>query len=80
MNDKLVRSTLRIDRQLFAKFRYVADYNGRSANREIEKMIKNSVDKFEEKHGKIVLETKEYFWSNLTAAKQKISLYVYQIF
>ncbi len=59
MNDKLVRSTLRIDRQLFAKFRYVADYNGRSANREIERMIKNSVDKFEEKHGKIVLETKE---------------------
>ncbi len=59
MNDKLVRSTLRIDRQLLAKFRYVADYNGRSANREIERMIKNSVDKFEEKHGKIVLETKE---------------------
>lgn len=59
MDNRIVRCTIRLDRQLFAKFRFVADYNGRSANREIEKMIRNSVEKFEEKHGEIVLETKE---------------------
>ncbi len=42
MEDKLLRYTLRLDRHLFAKFRYIAEYEGRSANREIEQMIKKS--------------------------------------
>ncbi len=33
MNDKLLRYTLRVDRVLFEKFRYVAESNGRSANK-----------------------------------------------
>ena len=40
MKDKLLRYTLRIDRLLFRKFRYVAEWEGRSANREIEQYIK----------------------------------------
>ena len=53
MADKLLRYTLRIDRHLFQKFRYIAEYEGRSANREIEQYIKKCVARFEEEHGKI---------------------------
>ncbi|MBD5138386.1 MAG: TraY domain-containing protein [Oscillospiraceae bacterium] len=53
MEDKLLRYTLRMDRVLFAKFRYVAEYEGRSANKEIEQMLKKRVAEFEKEHGKI---------------------------
>jgi hypothetical protein len=49
----MVRYTLRIDRELFRKFRSIAEYNGRSANREIEQYMKRRVKEFEEKHGPI---------------------------
>jgi predicted HicB family RNase H-like nuclease len=48
-----MRYTLRVDRELFKKYRYVADYDGRSANRDIIQFIKQRVSKFEEKHGEI---------------------------
>ena len=53
MTDKLLRYTLRIDRLLFAKFKYIADSEGRSANREIEQYIKRAVAEYEAEHGKI---------------------------
>ena len=56
MDDKLVRYTLRVDRELFRKFRYIAESEGRSANREIEQYLKKRVALYEEKHGKIPLE------------------------
>jgi len=59
MDEKQVRYTLRVDRKLFAKFRYVAEYEGRSANKEIEQFLKRHVAKFEEKHGEIVLAEEE---------------------
>lgn len=55
MENKLLRYTLRMDRHLFQKFRYVAEYEGRSANREIEQMLKKRVEEFEKEHGKISL-------------------------
>ncbi len=55
MDDKIVRCTLRMDRKLFAKFRYVAEYEGRSANKAIVQMIKKRVEKFEKEHGEIIL-------------------------
>ena len=55
MKDKLLRYTLRIDRHLFAKFRYVAEYNGRSANKELEQMMKHRIEKFEREHEEIIL-------------------------
>ena len=53
MDDKLLRYTLRVDRLVFQKFRYVAEYNGRSANKEIEQYLKKIVADFEKEHGKI---------------------------
>ena len=55
MDDKLLRYTLRVDRLLFQKFRYVAEFEGRSANKEIEQFIKRHVQTFEEKHGEITV-------------------------
>ncbi len=59
MDEKWVRYSLRIDRNLFQKFRYVAENEGRSANKEIEQMLKMRVKKFEEKNGEIILEDME---------------------
>lgn len=54
--DKLLHYTLRVDRLLFAKFRCVAEYEERSANKEIEQMLKKRVEEFEKEHEKIELE------------------------
>ncbi len=56
MEDKLLRYTLRVDRLLFQKFRYVAESEGRSANKEIEQYIKKHVAEYESKYGKIIIE------------------------
>ncbi|MDR0914160.1 MAG: TraY domain-containing protein [Oscillospiraceae bacterium] len=53
MADEQLRYTLRTNRELFQKFRYVAEYEGRSANKKIEQYLKRTVQQFEEKHGKI---------------------------
>ncbi len=53
MEDKVLRYTLRVDRVLFQKFRYIAESEGRSANKEIEQYIKKRVSEFETVHGKI---------------------------
>ncbi len=56
MENKLLRYTLRIDRRLFEKFKYVAEFEGRSANKEIERLIKNLVARFEKENGAIELD------------------------
>ena len=53
MDNNILRYTLRVNRSLFGKFRYIAEYKGRSANKEIEQYMKRSVAEFEEKHGRI---------------------------
>jgi len=58
MEEKLVRYTLRVDRLLFRKFRYITEWEGRSANKEIEQYIKRRVARFEEEHGPIEPEKK----------------------
>lgn len=55
-NDDLIRYTLRVDRELFRKFRYIAEYEGRSANKEIVQYIKRRIAKFESENGTIETE------------------------
>lgn len=50
----LSKFTLRIDSELLKKIRFIADYNARSANREIESLIREHVREFEAKHGEIM--------------------------
>ena len=51
--EQIQRYTLRIDRIIFRKFRYIAEYNGRSANKELVLYIKKQVAAFEAEHGAI---------------------------
>lgn len=53
MDEKILRYTLRVDRLLFQKFRYIAESEGRSANKEIEQFLKKRVAEFEKENGKI---------------------------
>lgn len=53
MSDNLSRYTLRVPQILLDKIGYIANYDGRSKNKEIEFLIKNKIDEFEKEHGKI---------------------------
>lgn len=57
MEDKLLRYTLRVDRSLFKKFRYIAESEGRSANKEIEQLIIKQIAAYENKYGKINIDS-----------------------
>ena len=56
MKADTAKFTLRTDSDLLKKFHFVADYNGRSANREIEVLMKKHISEFESINGKITFE------------------------
>lgn len=58
MKDNLPRYTLRISQVMLDKLGYIAEYEGRTKNKEIEQLIKKRISEFEETHGKIILEDK----------------------
>ncbi|HIZ56953.1 MAG TPA: Arc family DNA-binding protein [Firmicutes bacterium] len=47
---------LRIPTETMDKLKYIAGYNGRSANKEIEQLILQHIREFEEQHGSISLD------------------------
>ena len=51
--------SIRIDNELLHKLHVVADYEGRSANSQILILIRNAVEDYEAKHGRIELEAKK---------------------
>ena len=55
MKDNLPRYTLRISQNILDKLGYIAEYEGRTKNKEIEQLIKKRISEFEEIHGKIEL-------------------------
>ena len=55
MKDNLPRYTLRIPQELLDKLGYIAEYEGRTKNREIEQLIKKHIADFESIHGTIDL-------------------------
>ncbi len=56
MKDSLPRYTLRISRILLDKIAYIAEYEGRTKNKEIEQLIKKRIAEFEKEHGKIEID------------------------
>jgi len=56
MSSNLPRYTLRIPKEYLSKIRYIAEEEGRSANKEIELMIKRRIVAYEKEFGKIVPE------------------------
>lgn len=57
MPSKLPHYALRIPSETMDKLKYIAEYNGRSANKEIEQLILAHIDAFQEQHGNIDLKT-----------------------
>lgn len=55
MASNLPRYTLRIPQEYLSKIRYIAEENGRSANKEIELLIKQRIREYEETNGSIPL-------------------------
>lgn len=53
MKDDLSRYTLRVPQELLDKLGYIAEYEGRTKNRELEQMIKARIAAFEKEHGPI---------------------------
>ena len=49
---------LRIPREKLDKIKYIAEYNARSANKEIEVIITDQIKKFEKKYGEIIINSK----------------------
>lgn len=53
MKDTLPRYTLRVPQSLLDKLGYIAEYEGRTKNKEIEQLLKRRIADFEKEHGKI---------------------------
>ena len=56
MPSDITKFTLRTESEILKKFRFVAEYNARSANREIETLMKKHIAEFEKENGTIKLE------------------------
>ena len=59
MKDNLPRYTLRVSQDLLDKLAYIANYEGRTKNKEIEQLIKKRIAEFEAQHGTIPENTNE---------------------
>jgi len=59
MGKQLPRYTLRISAVLLEKLGYIAEFEGRTKNREIEQLIKRRVAAFEAEHGAISVKAEE---------------------
>lgn len=56
MPSKLPHYALRIPTETMNKLKYIAEYNGRSANKEIEQLILAHISAFQKEHGEITLD------------------------
>jgi len=59
MKDSLSRYTLRVSPGLLDKLGYIAEFEGRTKNKELERMIKRRIEEFEANHGAIILEERK---------------------
>ena len=51
-----VKFTIRLDKEAAAKLAYIADYYGRSQNRQLNWLVRQCVNEFEKENGKIELD------------------------
>lgn len=59
MKEHMRQFTLRLDDALLQKLGYIAEYEGRTKNKEIQQLIRQYVIHFEEEHGCIDLSQQE---------------------
>lgn len=55
MKDDLPRYTLRVPQAMLDKLGFIAEYEGRTKNKELEQLIKKRIVEFEALHGSIAL-------------------------
>lgn len=53
MKDNLPRYTMRIERPLLDRLQYISEYEGRTANKQLEQLVKRCIREFEAEHGEI---------------------------
>ena len=58
MKDNLPRYTLRVSQEMLDKLAYIAKYEGRTKNKELEQLLKKHIEEFEAQHG--VIPTADY--------------------
>ena len=56
MPSKLPHYALRIPKETMDKLKYIAEYNGRSANKEIEQLILQHIRQWEKTNGPIIFD------------------------
>lgn len=59
MKNDYPRYTLRIPQEYLDKLGYIADYEGRTKNKELEQLVKKRIAEFEAIHGEITLPENE---------------------
>ncbi|MBQ3428009.1 MAG: TraY domain-containing protein [Clostridia bacterium] len=64
MKDKLPRYTMRIERDLLDKLQYIAKYEGRTANKQLEQLVKRCIREFEKDNGKITEDMIQEMYGN----------------
>ena len=62
MKDKLPRYTMRIERELLDKLQYIAKYEGRTANKQLEQLVKRCIREFEKDNGTITEDMTYYYF------------------
>ncbi|MBQ7875458.1 MAG: Arc family DNA-binding protein [Oscillospiraceae bacterium] len=53
MENNMARFTLRVPQSLLDEIGYIAEYEGRTKNKEIEQLIKKRIADFKREHGEI---------------------------
>ena len=64
MKDNLPRYTRRIERPLLDRLQYITKYEGRTANKQLEQLVKKCIAEFESEHGEITDEMLAELYGN----------------
>ena len=64
MKDNLPRYTMRIERPLLDRLQYITKYEGRTANKQLEQLVKKCIAEFESEHGEITDEMLAELYGN----------------
>lgn len=64
MRDRLPRYTMRIERLSLDKLQYISKYEGRTANKQLEQLVKKCISEFENQHGEITKDMIQDMYSN----------------
>ena len=64
MKDNFSRYTMRINKVLLSKLNYISAYEGRSTNKQLERVVKKFISDFEAEHGEITEEQIQELYRN----------------